>query len=138
MGLWKEHGLSRGMSFNPLCFLSSPSLRFLLCNVRLWLCRGSSVSLSVVQLFATPGTVPCHSPLSIEFSRGEYWRVFPFFSPEALPRPGLELGSPALQVDSLPSELQGSPKQVQGRCSIALFQAGDGNQEMTPWVSFKC
>ena len=34
---------------------------------------------------------------------------FPFPSPEDLPNPGIESGCPALQADSLPSELQGSP-----------------------------
>ena len=32
-------------------------------------------------------------------------------SPGELPYPGIELGSPALQVDSLPAELPGSPLQ---------------------------
>ena len=43
------------------------------------------------------------------FSRQEYWSGFPFPSPWDLPNPGIELGSPAWQAYSLPSELQGSP-----------------------------
>ena len=35
----------------------------------------------------------------------EYWSGYPIPSPEDLPGPGNELGSPALQVDSLPTEL---------------------------------
>ena len=34
---------------------------------------------------------------------------WPFPSPADLPDPGIELGSPALQVDSLPTELSGKP-----------------------------
>ena len=43
----------------------------------------------------------------MEFSRYEYWTGLPFPSPGDLPDPGVEPGSPALQVDSLPSELPG-------------------------------
>ena len=39
------------------------------------------------------------------FSRQEAWSGFP--SPRYLPNPGIEPGSPALQVDSLPTELLG-------------------------------
>ena len=40
------------------------------------------------------------------FSRQEYWSGLSFPSPGNLPNPGTEPGSPALQVDSLPTELQ--------------------------------
>ena len=43
------------------------------------------------------------------FSRQDYWSGSPFPSPENLPDPGTEPGSPALQVDSLPSEPPGKP-----------------------------
>ena len=43
---------------------------------------------------------------SMEFSRPEYWSGHPFPSPGNLPNPGIEMGSPALQVDSLPAEPQ--------------------------------
>ena len=42
----------------------------------------------------------------MEFSRQEYWSGSPFPSPGDLPNPGIEPGSPALQADSLPTELQ--------------------------------
>ena len=60
---------------------------------------------SRVQLFATPWTVAHQAPLSIGFSRQEYWSGLPFPSPGNLPNPGIEPGSPALWVDSLPFEL---------------------------------
>ena len=56
----------------------------------------------------TPWTVAHQSPLSMEFSRQEYWSGLPFPSPGDLPDPETEPGSPALQTDSLLSEPQGS------------------------------
>ena len=41
------------------------------------------------------------------FSRQDYWSGLTFPSPGDLPDPGIELGSPALQADSLPGELPG-------------------------------
>ena len=64
-------------------------------------------SLSRVRLFATPCTIAYHAPQSMEFSRQEYWSGLPFPSPEDLPNPGVEPGSPALQADALPSEPPG-------------------------------
>ena len=65
------------------------------------------VSHSVVSDFAIPWTVAHQAPLSMEFSRQEYWSGLPFPAPEDLPDSGIEPGSPALQADSLPSELKG-------------------------------
>ena len=53
----------------------------------------------------TPWTVACQAPLSMGFSRQEYWSGLPFPSLGDLPDPGMEPGSPALQADSLPTEL---------------------------------
>ena len=64
--------------------------------------------LSGVRLFATPWTVANQAP-SMRFSRQEYWSELPFPSPEDLPDPGIEPGSPALQADTLPSEPPGKP-----------------------------
>ena len=63
----------------------------------------------VVFAAATPWTVPRQTPLSVEFSRQEYWSGLPFPSPGDLPDPGIESGSPTLQADSLPSEPPGKP-----------------------------
>ena len=54
---------------------------------------------------ATPWTVAHQAPLSMGFSRQEYWSGLPFPSPGDLPDPGIESWSPALQADSLPTEL---------------------------------
>ena len=55
---------------------------------------------SYVLLFATPWTVAHQAPLSVGFSRQEYWSGLPFPSPGDLPDPGIEPRSPALQTDS--------------------------------------
>ena len=65
-------------------------------------------SLSRVRLFATPRTVARQAPLSMGFSRQEYWSGLPFPSPGDLPNPGIEPGSPALQADALSSESPGN------------------------------
>ena len=52
----------------------------------------------------TPWIVAFYAPLSMEFSRPEYWSVLPFPSLGDLPDPGIEPGSSALQADSLLSE----------------------------------
>ena len=49
------------------------------------------------------------APLSMGFSRQEYWSGLPVPSPGDLPDPGIELRSPTLQEDSLPSEPPGKP-----------------------------
>jgi len=41
--------------------------------------------------------------------REEYWSGLPFSSSGNLPHPGIKPGSPALQADSLPTELLGFP-----------------------------
>ena len=66
-------------------------------------------SLSHVWLFVTPCTVACQASPSTGFSRQEYWSGLPFPSPGELPNPGIESGSPTLQVDSLLYEPPGNP-----------------------------
>jgi len=57
----------------------------------------------------TTWTIAFQAPLSMEFSRQEYWSGLPFSSPRDLPSPGNELRSPTLQADSLSSEPSGKP-----------------------------
>ena len=56
----------------------------------------------------TPWTVAHQSSLSMGFSRQEYWNGVPFSSQEDLADAGIEPGSPALQADSLSSEVNNS------------------------------
>ena len=64
---------------------------------------------SRVRLFATLGTVAHQAPLSMGFSRQEYWSGLPCPSPGDLPDPGIEPTSPALKADTLTSEPPGKP-----------------------------
>ena len=52
------------------------------------------VSLNCVWFFATPWIAARQAPLSMEFSRQEYWSWLPFPSPADLPHPGIEPASP--------------------------------------------
>ena len=66
--------------------------------------------LSRVQLFVTPSTVACQDPLSMGFSRQEYWSRLPFPPRGDLPNQGLKPrspASPALAEGSLPLALNG-------------------------------
>ena len=60
-------------------------------------------------ILVTPRTVAYQAPLSMGFSRQEHWSRLPFPSPGDLPELGIEPGSPALQADSLLTELPGKP-----------------------------
>ena len=60
----------------------------------------------------TPWPAACQGPLSIGFSRQEYWSELPFPSPWDLPDPEIKPGSPALQADSLLSAPPGKPRNI--------------------------
>ena len=65
------------------------------------------LSVSCVGLSETPWTGARQAPLSMGFSRQEYWSGLPCPPPGNLPNPGIKFFSPALQADSLPFELPG-------------------------------
>ena len=115
---FNQHKVTRGSLWYYLSGQSNDS--FTIIYLRVW------KSLSLVQLFVTPWTI-----WSMEFSRPEYWSGWPFPSPGALPNPGIEPRSPALQVDSLPAELQGKPKKtgVGGLCFLQrILPTEESNQ----------
>ena len=56
---------------------------------------------------ATPWIVTRQVPLSMGFSKQEYWAELPFHSPGDLPNTGTEPRPPAFQAGSLPSEPSG-------------------------------
>ena len=74
-------------------------------------------SFSHVRLFATSWIVAHQAPLSMGFSRQEYWSGLPFPSPGDLLDPGIKLRSPALQADALTSEPPGKPWKSES-CSV--------------------
>ena len=72
-------------------------------------------SCSVVSDSATPWTVVCQPPLSMELSQEEYWNGLPFSSPGNLPDPGIEHASPvssATTGKSFTTEPPGKPKKT--------------------------
>ena len=63
----------------------------------------------------------------MRFSRQGYWSGLPFPFPGYPPDPGTEPGSPALQADSLLTELQGKPVTVSPANSKDDFKHGLGH-----------
>ena len=86
----------------------------------------------------TPWATACQAPLSIEFSRQEYWSELPVPSPADLPDPGIEpmsLASPALAGGFFTVEPPGKPiDQYQNQASdIGTIHRADSDS-----ISFKC
>ena len=78
-----------------------------------------------VRLFVTLWTVAHQAPLSMGYSRQEYWSGLPFPPPGDLPNPGIEPmlpAAPALQADSSPLSHQGRPKDTACVCAQSLSQ----------------
>ena len=74
--------------------------------------RAQAQTLSCVWLFVTLCTVACQAPLSMEFSREEYWSGLPFPTLGDLPGPGIEPeypASPALADGFFPLSHEESP-----------------------------
>ena len=72
-----------------------------------WIGGGSDLVANFCLTLATHWTLACQVPLSLGFSRQDYWRELTFPSPGDLPNRGIELGSPALWADSLLTGLWG-------------------------------
>ena len=92
------------------------------------MCVKSVSHFSHVWFFVIPWIVAHQAPLSMEFSRQEYWSGLPFPSPGDLPNPGIEPGSLTLQAVSLLSEPPGKPSHTlmctqisQGSCYNTQF-----------------
>ena len=78
-----------------------------------WACVCVCVLVAQLYLFVTAWAIDHQDPLSIEFSRQEYWNEYSFSSPGDLPDPGIKPMSPALQILYHLSH-QGSPGTVTG------------------------
>ena len=83
------------------------------------LCVFCCAEFSCVQLFATVGAIACQAPLSMGFSRQEYWSGLPCPPPGDLSDPGIEPSSLALQADSWLLSHLGSPWQFLTEMLIA-------------------
>ena len=64
------------------------------------------------------------APLSMGFSRQEYWSGLPAPSPGDLPNPGIEPKSPTLRADSLPSEPLGKPRLFVNYLAMTINPSG--------------
>ena len=107
----------------------------LMVSVSLTITLHRASSLSLVWLFATPGTAACHAPPSLGFCRQYYWSGLTFSLTGDLPDPGIEtvsLASPALQVDSLPL----SPDIISNGANLSLLTP-DGRQHQFYDISVK-
>ena len=93
------------ISLRHIIWFSQVTYEFLVIYPKLSDKFSSVQSLSHVRLFATSWTVAYQAPPSMEYSRQEYWSGLPFPSPGDLPDPGIESKSPALQANSLLTEL---------------------------------
>ena len=74
-----------------------------------------------VLLFETPWTVVGQAPLSMEFSRQEYWSGLPFPLPGDLPDPQIKPGSPVWQADALPPAPPGKSIGERGSLNKAVY-----------------
>ena len=86
-------------------------------------------SISCVQVFVILWPVALQAPLSMEFSRQEYWGGWPFPSPGDLSDPGVKPRSPVLQADSYCLGHQGSPGDP---CTVVIILVFKPQQH---WVS---
>ena len=105
MGHRGDHG--RGSEAQLLVWLLAPPILPWDSGTPVWTLCVCAKSLSRVQLFVTPWTVARQASLSMGFSRQKYWSGLPFPSPGDLPDAGIQPRSPALQADSLLTELRG-------------------------------
>ena len=78
----------------------------------------------------TLSTIARQAPLSMGFSKQEYWSGLPFPSPGDLPDPRIKPGSPALQTDSLPSEPPGRPCLAQSKVQSVMVTHGAPELEL--------
>ena len=77
--------------------------------------------------FVTPRTVAHRAPLSVGFSRQEYWTGLPFPSPGDLPDPGIEPVSPAWQADRFfTTELPRKPRKVIYLITLSSYHCRTG------------
>ena len=82
-----------------------------------------------------PWTVAHQAPLSMGFSRQEYWSGVPFPSPGDLPDPGIEPRSPALRADALTSEPPGKPLRAWQFTPVSLPGESQGRRSMAGYGS---
>ena len=89
----------------------------------------------------TLGTSALQAPLSVEFSRQEYWHGLPFPPLQDLPNPGMEPASPALEGGFFPTELPGKDFPsvwMQGQALLIISVTGSGPLAASLAALFTC
>ena len=109
------------------------------CARMLWRCIKINTQTHTVQLYifgpeSQFDAVSSSSPLPMEFLRQKYWSGLPVPSPRDSPAPGSEFSSPALQMDSLPLSLLGSPQKA-NRCLYGKIGTPPATQWLRSWLS---
>ena len=97
-------------------------------NLKKW---SEMKSLGHVWLFVTLWTVAHQAPLSMGFSRQEYWSGLPSPSPGYLPDPGMDHESPTLQAGALPCEPPGKSENLRGHLNHARQATGSPDPKAT-------
>ena len=103
----------------PSNFVIITSLIFLSSTIHMCMCVLATQSCSTR---CNPMDCTCQAPLSMEFSRQEYWSGLPFPSPGDLPNPGIKPRSPALQADTLRSKPKRKPIYVWLMIIVQFYQ----------------
>ena len=84
--------------------------------------------------FVIPWTVACQAPLSMEFSRQEYWSGLPFPFPGDLPNPGIKARSPALwQILYCLSHQRNAPVHPKGQVILITREIYDRVHYRSSW-----
>ena len=104
-------GLANSCESTLLCSVSNPDWAPNVLPLA-WCVACTLSCFSRIRLFTTLWTVTCQAPLSMAFSKQQYWSGLPCPPPGGLPKLGIKPASPvapALQADSLPLRHLGSP-----------------------------
>ena len=101
-------------------------------KIKIHFTNGGSLVAKSCPTLATALTVAPQAPLSMGFSRQEYWSELPFPSPGDLPDLGIKPGSPALQADSLSSEPPGKLKVK----AVCLYDGTEKQKEFESIVEY--
>ena len=97
-------------------------------------CPAHAQSLSHAQLFVIPWTVAHHAPLSMEFSRQEYYEL-PFPTPGDLPNPGIKPMSLASPVMKNPHTHTHTKAPVVAKINSIQRQSQLKFQQVILWIS---
>ena len=96
--------------------------------------------LSRIWLFDTPQAVPRQAPLSIKFSRQEYWNALPFHPPGVLTEPGIKPMSPVSPCKQILYQwaIRAAQKSLETISTLLSTLCGHIHPTVTTHFSFRC